>query len=432
MTAVGWSHDDSLLLSCASDGVIAQWRHVGGEPAGVDDAAAAAAAVAEEAALDSDVEAELRAQPRASPFASVDEAAAARRGGGGGAAPRGAAAAVGVPRATRRSRGAARRAHTRVGVRRAHRRRRSNVHWTAGGEIVFHAAALAVVYDPATHAQRFFTAHTDDVLCAAVHPGRLLAATGQAGVAPFACVWDTRTSEALSVLRGAHRLGVCAVAFDASGALLATAGLEPSHNVALWDWARGALVGRVACGPARLFALAFRPPAAADGAPAIELAACGVRALHFVSSGDTDAAAGGAARLPLPAWRVGRQECAVLAALRHLPAGRRRRRRVRDGVRARRAPALARPPAPPCGGCALEAPSSRWRSRPPPRGRAVGAAADVGGQGRQAAAMGWPVPPRGHHRHLSARSVMTGGRSPSPATHRRCARCRSTARAARR
>ena len=38
------------------------------------------------------------------------------------------------------------------------------VHWTASGEVIFHAAAVGVVYDPKGRTQRFFTGHGNGVL----------------------------------------------------------------------------------------------------------------------------------------------------------------------------------------------------------------------------------------------------------------------------
>lgn len=129
-----------------------------------------------------------------------------------------------------------------------------------------------------------------------MHPNGALAATGQAGTAPFACVWDTRTSELLASLRTAHSVGVCAISFHPSGTLLASCGLEPSHCVALWDWARGAMLYRVSTGFSRVFGAAFRPAAPAEEGPpsiamsaqlpprgVIEVAVCGTRCLTFIS-----------------------------------------------------------------------------------------------------------------------------------------------------
>lgn len=47
---------------------------------------------------------------------------------------------------------------------------RNNLYYISTGEVVYHIAALGVVYNPTTHSQRFHTAHTDDILCLALHP----------------------------------------------------------------------------------------------------------------------------------------------------------------------------------------------------------------------------------------------------------------------
>ena len=47
------------------------------------------------------------------------------------------------------------------------------------GEIVYHVAAVGIVYNRENHKQRFYNAHTDDILCLAIHPVRDVVATGQ-------------------------------------------------------------------------------------------------------------------------------------------------------------------------------------------------------------------------------------------------------------
>ena len=49
------------------------------------------------------------------------------------------------------------------------------------GEIVFHIAAVGVVYNKQTHSQRFYLGHDDDILCLAIHPMKDVIATGQVG-----------------------------------------------------------------------------------------------------------------------------------------------------------------------------------------------------------------------------------------------------------
>ena len=58
---------------------------------------------------------------------------------------------------------------------------RSNLFYTQTGEIVYHVAAVGVVYNRQQNTQRFYLGHDDDILCLAVHPVRDLVATGQVG-----------------------------------------------------------------------------------------------------------------------------------------------------------------------------------------------------------------------------------------------------------
>lgn len=55
----------------------------------------------------------------------------------------------------------------------------NNLFYTQSNEIVFHVAALGVVYSPPSHQQRFYKGHTDDVLCLTIHDDKDLVATGQ-------------------------------------------------------------------------------------------------------------------------------------------------------------------------------------------------------------------------------------------------------------
>ena len=51
----------------------------------------------------------------------------------------------------------------------------------------------------------------------ALHPDKMMVATGQTGKNPFICVWDTTNMETVSILRDGHQNGIAAVAFDKEG-----------------------------------------------------------------------------------------------------------------------------------------------------------------------------------------------------------------------
>lgn len=56
---------------------------------------------------------------------------------------------------------------------------RSNLFYTSTGDIVYHVAAVGIVYTKTSHRQKHYLGHTDDILCLALHPTRDLVATGQ-------------------------------------------------------------------------------------------------------------------------------------------------------------------------------------------------------------------------------------------------------------
>ena len=60
-------------------------------------------------------------------------------------------------------------------------------------------------------------AHTDDVICLAMHPDGVTCATGQMGKKPSIVVWRTDTLAPVCVLEGMHRRAVCQLAFSPDG-----------------------------------------------------------------------------------------------------------------------------------------------------------------------------------------------------------------------
>eukprot|EP00795_Rhopilema_esculentum_P003114 gene3114-1413_t len=116
---------------------------------------------------------------------------------------------------------------------------RNNIFYMQSGEIVYHIAAVGVVYNKQTHSQRFYLGHDDDILCLAIHPMKDIIATGQVGRDATVHIWDAEKCEVLSILKGQHERGVCAVDFSADGKRLASVGLDDNHCVVVWDWRKG-------------------------------------------------------------------------------------------------------------------------------------------------------------------------------------------------
>lgn len=51
----------------------------------------------------------------------------------------------------------------------------------------------------------------------ALHPERVLVATGQVGKEPYICVWDSYTVQTVSILKDTHTHGIACLAFDLDG-----------------------------------------------------------------------------------------------------------------------------------------------------------------------------------------------------------------------
>ena len=63
--------------------------------------------------------------------------------------------------------------------------------------------------------------------------------TGQIGNSPSIHVWNATSKETLSILKGFHEKGVCALDFSAGGKHLLSVGLDNQHTVAVWRWQEG-------------------------------------------------------------------------------------------------------------------------------------------------------------------------------------------------
>ncbi|KAF3844802.1 hypothetical protein F7725_007965 [Dissostichus mawsoni] len=136
---------------------------------------------------------------------------------------------------------------------------RSNLFYTQTGEIVYHVAAIGVVYNRQQNTQRFYMGHDDDILCLAIHPLKDFVATGQVGRDSAIHIWDTETLKPMSVLRGFHQLGVCALDFSADGKRLASVGLDENHTIVLWDWRKGEKLSAMRGSKDKIFVVKINP-----------------------------------------------------------------------------------------------------------------------------------------------------------------------------
>uniref|UniRef100_A0A0P5J1V7 Echinoderm microtubule-associated protein 1 n=1 Tax=Daphnia magna TaxID=35525 RepID=A0A0P5J1V7_9CRUS len=132
---------------------------------------------------------------------------------------------------------------------------RSNLHLIPTGELVYCIAAIVVLFDAEEHGQRFYLGHTGDVKCLAIHPNKLLIASGQAAGrdpyegTPHVRIWNSVSLQTLFVLgQGDFGKSVSCVAFSKAdgGSMLLIIDESPDQTLSLWEWQKGERGQRIA------------------------------------------------------------------------------------------------------------------------------------------------------------------------------------------
>jgi WD40 repeat protein len=116
-----------------------------------------------------------------------------------------------------------------------------------GEVIIYHTAAIGVVYNSRAHKQVHNLEHDDDIISIAVHPSEAIVATGETGKKPKLVVWSAQTGLTIKVICF-HSRGISNVCFDSAGSLLISCGLDDDRLVAVHNWRTGVLVGTGKCG----------------------------------------------------------------------------------------------------------------------------------------------------------------------------------------
>ncbi|XP_078490103.1 echinoderm microtubule-associated protein-like 6 [Ciona intestinalis] len=136
---------------------------------------------------------------------------------------------------------------------------RDNTFYTQGGDVVYHVAALGIVYSRDRHEQKFYDKHDDDILCLNLHPLKDIVATGQVGRDPAIHLWEIESMTTLSILKGFHQRGVSSVDFSGDGKKLVSIGLDNDHSMAIWDWKRGQRLATSKTYQDKVFGVRFDP-----------------------------------------------------------------------------------------------------------------------------------------------------------------------------
>ncbi|XP_045451782.1 echinoderm microtubule-associated protein-like 2 [Melitaea cinxia] len=148
---------------------------------------------------------------------------------------------------------------------------RSNLYLLPTGEIVYFVAAVVVLFNVDEQCQRHYTGHTDDVKCIAVHPNKLVIASGQCAghdrvdARPHVRVWNSVSLATLAVIGAGHiERAVACITFSRAdgGALLACVDDGPDHTISVWEWQRsdkGHCLAETKCSVDTVVAAEFHP-----------------------------------------------------------------------------------------------------------------------------------------------------------------------------
>jgi WD40 repeat protein len=161
----------------------------------------------------------------------------------------------------------------------------SNLFYSVSDEAVYFAGAVGIVMDTTTRRQRHFVGPGNhlmrEIVALTLHPSGSIAATAERAFDPHIFVWDLSTMATIRDLSGAHSGGVSALAFTQDGKRLVSAGMDPSHTVAVWEWKndkRSDPLCKVDLKTEKIFALGCNPR---DDV----IVACGVRMIEFLRTG---------------------------------------------------------------------------------------------------------------------------------------------------
>ncbi|XP_060730251.1 echinoderm microtubule-associated protein-like 3 isoform X1 [Tachysurus vachellii] len=147
---------------------------------------------------------------------------------------------------------------------------RGNLYMLPSGEAVYFIACVVVLYHVSRQTQRYYHKHTDCVRCLAVHPNKVLIASGQtAGVdkdgkplQPFVHIWDSTTLTTLQQIGlGTFERGVGSVAFSSAdaGTFLCVIDDSNEHMLSVWDWNKNSKIVEVKSTNETVFAVEFNP-----------------------------------------------------------------------------------------------------------------------------------------------------------------------------
>ena len=116
---------------------------------------------------------------------------------------------------------------------------RNNLRYTSDNNIVYHTAAVGIVYNKEKNSQIIFNEHFDDIISFAIHPKKKYVATGEIGPYPLISIWNIKTGEAKVRIKHPLQKGINHLCFSNDGKLLAASALDDEHSIAVFEWEKG-------------------------------------------------------------------------------------------------------------------------------------------------------------------------------------------------
>ena len=111
-------------------------------------------------------------------------------------------------------------------------------------EIIYFVSNTVVLLNIKLTKQRFYTLHENEVISMAISNlnGDYVATGELAPHLPCIHIWNCRSLENVSILRGIHKHGVHLLAFSGDDRFLFTCGHQVPSPVVVYDWQTGAVI----------------------------------------------------------------------------------------------------------------------------------------------------------------------------------------------
>jgi WD40 repeat protein len=128
---------------------------------------------------------------------------------------------------------------------------------------------------PDDYSQRHYQEHSAKIGCVAVHPDKLLIATGECSDSSWIHVWNSTTLQTVKQIRTFHRGAIMNMAFSYDGKYLASLGLQNVFSLQICEWQSERVLAYAKLSERPLLDLRFDP---IDHSM---IAACGVNCIQY-------------------------------------------------------------------------------------------------------------------------------------------------------